>query len=92
MDIQKVFELYCGPDVKYASHEIDGRTLRIRYRVPGTEKPEAILTVSSFIRNGLGSSLHWAVRRSAACALQDGYLRSGRYDRDIRRLLAGRLA
>lgn len=92
MDIERAFRIWCGPDVRYSSHDIGERMLRIFYVIPASLEPDRIFMVCGRLRDGRNSTKAIEIKKAALCAMQDGYLRSGRYDRDIRQLLGGKLA
>lgn len=92
MDVQKTFEFWAGDGVRYVGHIKESRQISIRYTIPASPEPDDVRLVHCHLRNGLNSTLHLAIKRIAASAQGDAYVRSGQYQRDMTRLQAGKLA
>lgn len=91
ISVARCFELWAGKQVKYVSHGVANHWFEVRYTIPSFDK-DRVFSIHGHLLDGLGPTLHAAIRKAAARAQLDAYVRTGERDRDMARLQQGKLA
>jgi hypothetical protein len=76
------FKRFCGPDVRYISHEVRLGQMTLKYAVG-----DRVRTVTARLRSGTNYAVRDMARLFARRARDDAYLLTGKRDQDMRDLL-----
>lgn len=88
MEVADMFKRYCGPSVRFITHDRSGSDLKITYDIPAIASEPRVISVP--LRNGLAPTLYLAIRALGERASNDAYNRTGHREADMKRLLSGR--